>query len=334
MLSMENHIKSLALLLITKLGQHSIILCRLWMKKHRVLLDMIYDSITFFSRFCMYLRTSLSFIPPKPIEETKEISEAKQQQDIISNRILKRGSIENLNSFLKTTEKIVRKKRRLAIAFKQKSNIGKQNSKIVIFNTFGNSGKEELPTSTLATIFEQDVENVAMIDADAYRLACQLKRAQVFAILMKDLEFQAEKEARPETNLKTVVPKKYYDLLYVFSKKDSDTLPSHRKYDYKIILEKEQKHGYASLYKMLLQELDAVKHYLDSDLVKGFIQASSALYLSPVLFVQKLSGGIRFCVDYQRLNTITKKDQYSISLIKEILAQLKSTKYFTKIDIE
>ena len=125
----------------------------------------------------MHLGTSLSPIPPKPIEETKEISEAKRQQDITPNRILKRGSIENLNSFLKTTEKIVKKKRRLANAFKQKLNIGKQNSKTVVINTPGNSGKEEFPTSILAPTFGKDVEDVAMIGTDAYCLACQLKEA-------------------------------------------------------------------------------------------------------------------------------------------------------------
>ena len=95
------------------------------MKKLRVLLDMIYDSITFSFRFCMHLETSLFLIPSRPIKGTKEISEAKQQQDISPNHILKRGSIENLDGFLKTTEKIVQKKRRLAIALKQKLNIGK-----------------------------------------------------------------------------------------------------------------------------------------------------------------------------------------------------------------
>ena len=38
-----------------------------------------------------------------------------------------------------------------------------------------------------------------------------------------------------------------------------------------MILEEEQKHGHAPLYKTLLQELDAVKCYLDSHLAKGFI---------------------------------------------------------------
>ncbi len=81
------------------------------------------------------------------------------------------------------------------------------------------------------------------------------------------------------------------------------------------------------------QKLDAVKRYLDSHLAKRFIQASSASFSSPVLFMKKLGGGIRFCIDYQRLNTITKKDCYLIPLIEETLAQLEGAKYFTKIDI-
>ena len=57
-----------------------------------------------------------------------------------------------------------------------------------------------------------------------YRFVCQLKKAQVFAIFIKNLEFKAEKEARPETNLKTIVLEKYYDFLDVFLKKNSDIL--------------------------------------------------------------------------------------------------------------
>ena len=81
------------------------------------------------------------------------------------------------------------------------------------------------------------------------------------------------------------------------------------------------------------KKLDAVKRYLNSHLAKGFIQASSASYSSPVLFVKKPGGGIQFCVDYRRLNAITKKDRYPIPLIEETLTQLEGAKYFTKIDI-
>ena len=71
---------------------------------------------------------------------------------------------------------------------------------------------------------------------------------------------------------------------------------------------------------MFLKKLDAVKRYLNSHLAKEFIQASSISYSLPVIFVKKPGGGIRFCIDYRRLNAITKKDHYPIPLIEELLA--------------
>ena len=76
-----------------------------------------------------------------------------------------------------------------------------------------------------------------MIGVDAYCIACRLKRAQMFAVSMKDILYQAEKEAKAKTNPKSVVPQKYHDFLDVFSKKNSNTFPPHQKYDYKIHLE-------------------------------------------------------------------------------------------------
>ncbi len=81
------------------------------------------------------------------------------------------------------------------------------------------------------------------------------------------------------------------------------------------------------------EELDVVKRYLDFHLAKGFMQASSASYSLPLLFVKKSEERIRFFVDYRRLNAITKKNRYLIPLIEETLAQLKGAKYSTKIDI-
>ena len=77
MLSVGNHTKSLAFLLITKLRQHRMIFGHPWIKNYRVLLDMIYDSITFSLEFCMHLETFLSSIPSKPIKKTKEVFEVK-----------------------------------------------------------------------------------------------------------------------------------------------------------------------------------------------------------------------------------------------------------------
>ena len=72
----------------------------------------------------------------------------------------------------------------------------------------------------------------------------------------------------------------------------------YRKFDYKIILEKKQKHGLALLYTASLQELNAIKRYFDSQLAKKVIKANSALYLSLVFLIKKSSKEIQFCVDY------------------------------------
>lgn len=48
-----------------------------------------------------------------------------------------------------------------------------------------------------------------MIIANTYYLFEQLKNIRIFAISMKNIEFQAKKKARLETNLKNVIQKRY-----------------------------------------------------------------------------------------------------------------------------
>jgi hypothetical protein len=71
---------------------------------------------------------------------------------------------------------------------------------------------------------------------------------------------------------------------------------------------------------MTTEELLAVKEYLLKNLHKGFIVPSSSSFASPVFFVVKPNSSLRFCVDYCRLNTLTKKDQHLLPLINKTLA--------------
>ena len=59
---------------------------------------------------------------------------------------------------------------------------------------------------------------------------------------------------------------------------------------------------------MLIIELEAVQQYLAENLEKGFIILSNAPFASSILFIKKPNRDLRFCVDYQKLNTISKKD--------------------------
>ena len=67
--------------------------------------------------------------------------------------------------------------------------------------------------------------------------------------------------------------------------------------------------------------------------MKGWIHYSISPAGASVLFVPKKNGGLHLCVDYWGLNQVTIKNQYSLSLIEEIMNQLSGAKLFTKLDL-
>jgi hypothetical protein len=85
---------------------------------------------------------------------------------------------------------------------------------------------------------------------------------------------------------------------------------------------------------MNTEELEASYKYMIENLDKGFIAPSSAPFASPILIARNPSSGkLRFCVDYRKLNAITKKDRYPIPLVDELMDCLAGAKFFTKLDI-
>jgi hypothetical protein len=129
------------------------------------------------------------------------------------------------------------------------------------------------------------------------------------------------------------VPRFLHYRLDFFSKKQSDTLPPHRSIDHKIELTDDNTLGFSHLNKHSLEELTAIRDYLTENLAKGFVVSSKAPFSSPVLFARKANSGLRFCVDYRKLNALTKKNRYPLPLINKTLARLSKAKIFTKLDI-
>ena len=112
----------------------------------------------------------------------------------------------------------------------------------------------------------------------------------------------------------------YYDFLNVFDKEKTIQLLLHQSYDHKIELEDESQSSRSRLYFMSSHKLQKIKKYLEENLKKKFITLSKASFALSILFVEKKDDSLRFCVNYRKLNTLIKRNRYSILLINEVLA--------------
>ena len=68
-------------------------------------------------------------------------------------------------------------------------------------------------------------------------------------------------------------------------------------------------------------------------LQSGVIEPSSSPWAAPVVLVRKKDGTIRYCIDYRKLNDVTKKDSYPLPRIDDSLDVLGKANYFSTLDL-
>src|SRR5690606_31420621 len=86
-------------------------------------------------------------------------------------------------------------------------------------------------------------------------------------------------------------------------------------------------------YRYSASERDVIREHVSDMLEKGAIQPSTSPWASPVVLVLKKDGTWRFCIDYRKLNAITKRDVYPLPRIDDALDCLHGASWFSSLDL-
>jgi hypothetical protein len=84
---------------------------------------------------------------------------------------------------------------------------------------------------------------------------------------------------------------------------------------------------------MTLTEQTEMDAFLEEALATGRIRQSKSPLRAPVFLIKKKDGKLHFVQDYRALNVITRKNQYPLPLIDDLIHRLKDVRYFTKLDV-
>ena len=77
-----------------------------------------------------------------------------------------------------------------------------------------------------------------------------------------------------------------------------------------------------------------LRKQLDSWLEHGVIEPANSPWSFNLVAAKKKDGRIRWCVDWRRLNDITKKDSFPMPTVQDSLARLAGSRIFSAIDMQ
>ena len=81
------------------------------------------------------------------------------------------------------------------------------------------------------------------------------------------------------------------------------------------------------------KQKEELERQIKEMMATNVIQHSTFPWAAPVILVEKKSGELRFCIDYRKLNSLTKKDSFPLPRIDSTLDRLYGKKFFTTLDL-
>ena len=81
------------------------------------------------------------------------------------------------------------------------------------------------------------------------------------------------------------------------------------------------------------QRRKEVRKLLSEMLERGVVEPSTSPWASPIVLVRKKDGSTRFCIDYRKLNDVTRKDAYPLPWIDATVDRLHGSQWFSTFDL-
>lgn len=170
--------------------------------------------------------------------------------------------------------------------------------------------------------YKKKSENLVEISVTSFYYLVQRTKnckhwVQVFAASLADIDKALRKlDVKKPTDLKKILPAHYHEFLNVFDVKAADRISAHCESDIDMkidLIDRDEKRNTANfswdlLYSMSRDKLLVLQKTLTGLLDKEFIWISNSVAAVLVLFTKKPERELCFCVDYQELNKITRKD--------------------------
>ena len=120
------------------------------------------------------------------------------------------------------------------------------------------------------------------------------------------------------------LPSEYQDFENLFTEREGlAALLEYKPWDHEIPIEEgKNPNYYGGLIPLSKKEEDFLKEYVEKHLYKGFIRPSISPVAYGVLFAPKKDGTLRPCIDYRKLNAMTRKNRYPLPRIDELQDRL------------
>ena len=80
--------------------------------------------------------------------------------------------------------------------------------------------------------------------------------------------------------------------------------------------------------------VEEVREHIQEMLDGGAIRPSQSPWCNAVVLVRKKDGGLRFCINFRRLNSRTKKDAYPLPRMQETMESMVGARFFSTMDLK